>query len=56
MTWELTIEYVRGSYRWIVYRDDGHVKVMAEQGRCLNVWEAIDRAAYVMIIWPQHLN
>ena len=52
MTWELEIEYIRGGYLWKLYRDG----LLHDQGRQLDLWDAIHRAAYRAVIWPMRLN
>ena len=58
MTWELEIEWVRGSYHWKLYRRPwaDRAAVLVEQGHYISLWEAIDRPAYAALIWPMHLN
>ena len=50
--WELEIEWLRGGYLWRLYRDG----LLHDQGRQLDLWDAIHRAAYRAVIWPMRLN
>jgi hypothetical protein len=56
--WEIEIEYVRGGYLCKLWCNAPPLRgwTLMYQHRYLNVWDAIERMAYLAVIYPMRLN